>query len=128
MRRRFSADTFAAISYSGIDRTPSAEYNKEVIIGEGAEKYHDGEKAAFPVLHVHFERQEHQREIDDGLVKMVEKDIVDRKAGKGVQQPAHDGKIGLREAAQEEIGRQGGAGKFEHQQGRHQIGHRRAGE
>ena len=61
-------------------------------------------------------------------MEMVEKDVVNREARKGVQQAAHHREIGADEPAQVGVCRQGGQGEFQHQQGGHQIGHRRAWE
>ena len=111
-----------------VDKEEKYLAHKEIIIAQGAEENRQGKQTAAVFLHIQLHSQQHQREVDDGLMEMIEEDIVDGKAGKGVQQAADDGVFRLNEPLQIEIGGQAGAGEFQNQQRPHEVGDRRAGE
>ena len=79
--------------------------------------------------HGFLQADEEQGEEDDGLVEVVEEDVVDREAGKGVKEGAEHRPVPIPdEPPQVPVGGDGGAGGFEHQQRRHQVGHEAGGE
>ena len=111
-----------------VDHQEEGLTDEEIVIGQGAGKHHDGEGTALSLLHIQLHTEQHQGKADDRLMKMIEKDIVNGKPGKSVQQPAQKRIVRPHEAAQVQVGGQGGKREFEHQQRRHQIGDGGAGE
>ena len=71
------------------EKVNHAEYylsHEEIIVHKTAGKNQQSEHAAPLSGHVFIQRPQEQRENDDGLVKVVEEDIVHRKAGERIEQ------------------------------------------
>jgi len=72
-------------------------------------------------IHVFVQRGEQQREEDDRLVEVVEKDVVDRKARKRVQQRSEQRRArAARVAVKVYVARQRRRGEFQHEERAHE--------
>ena len=98
--------------------------DEEIIVDKAAQKDGDGKNAAPPRGHVLVERPEHEREAHDRLMKVIEEDVIDGKAGKGVEETAEDRRVPPGDVAPQVVrARRGRAGKLEDQERPHQIRH-----
>ncbi len=102
---------------------------EKVVVDGAAHEDHHREHHPAAMVHVFIQRPEQQREKDDRLVKMVEKDVVNRKAGERVQQRADDRIVRVPHVPpQPDVGGQRGAAEFQNQQRAHQVRHHPARE
>ena len=87
-------------------RSPARQ---KVVIHEATGKHSQREDAAPPVVHILVQSEKHEREDNNGFMKMIEKDIIDGKAGKGVEKAPIRAVCSFDIPAEKGKGRQGSA-------------------
>ena len=103
--------------------------HKEVIVYHAANAHRQGEEPPPAGGHVLIQGGQQQGEEYNGLVEVVEENVVDGEAGEGVQHTGNQGGIRIFHIAPHvDKASQGGAGKLQNQQGAHQILHPFRGE
>ena len=103
--------------------------DKEPIVDNGVGRYRQGKNPSAVVEDKLLQGDEEQGIEDHGLMEMVKKDIIDAKAGKRIEQSAHQGVILVADKpGDKSVPCQRDAGEFQHQQRRHQVGNKAGGE
>ena len=114
-----------------VDQREGDLAHEEIVVYKAAGEHGEGKQAPPAVFHVFVQRGQHQGEEDDGLVEVVEENIVDGKAGKGVEHRADQGGVpAFGVPVQVDVARQRGRGEFQDKQRPHQVlqGLRREGD
>ena len=116
------APAFAEQPQEEIDQGKGDLSHEEVVVYHTAGAHRQSEQAPAAGCHVLVQGRQQQGEKDNGLVEMVKEDVVNGKAGKGVQHRANQGGVrAFGVAVEVDIACQGGAGEFEDQQRPHEI-------
>ncbi len=113
---------FIGYSYAEIEDNENDLTDEEPVVYHCVYEYRKSEETSAFSFDKLFDSDEKEREENDDVMEMVKEDVVDHKAGEGVEKGTGNGKVSIFDKALEvEIGEESGKRKFKHEKRRHKI-------